>query len=484
MQEHPETLSRAYSRPFCRLLALSALGLFAMTQAQAQAQALDRLHPVLSALPLDGATVQIKNPRLAVRGASIYLSDFFLGRVFEFSLDQETTTLIGGCGFDRPSDPSSALTYNMSHVGPICPTGKNELLVTFRDRVFKLSLGSNGNPAKVERFAGFGGYSEYRLDKTSALKSSFTSLDGIIQRKDGSTILTDSGHGTLFEISPDGTVRDLFGDRGPAGAKPAQAFEGYGLLEQADGSLLVINIKFNDNKIMRIDPKSGEVTVFAGNHEPLPAYGIGRCFIRGLAQGPDASVLLLVSNAHPERGNIRILRLKNGQVTLLAGSDPGDHPRDPNYLPFDQGLNASARDLASLPDGSILLGSNNGVWLLAPADTFQNDLQALVDRGRDALRNHLPDAYHEAEQELIWLGIPTKDSLAALNKEGQNSRLGNKAGASVIYNDLVRMITAFGDSPTERFRAHRALATLRAFRDGLANSASSHSSSPGAASSK
>jgi len=177
--------------------------------------------------------------------------------------------------------------------------------------------------------------------------------EGLVRDKAGNVFILDTGNKVIRKITPDGVWSDFVGASGIAGLMdgtgPDARLTGgpYGPLAIDANDTLY----FADAGHLRTVSPKGEVvtmdrlTLFGGDAE---AANRNSLYVTGLAIGPDGALYLTSQR--------RVLRVKDGRMTVYAGSDEGARA-------WTDGPVATARfdeltAIAVRPDGEVLVADS------------------------------------------------------------------------------------------------------------------------------
>ena len=432
-------------------------------------QAFGRLNVLVPGQRPWGRTPWATNPIVkdsrsgAILGDSVLYVDVGSCRICQISFPDRQTSVFAGTGFEGAQlDSDSALKTELGWKASLCPLLDGTLLVgDWRNhRVLRLRPQADQGPAKVSVFAG-DGTEGFHLDPTSAQRTQLAGGNGLLYEcQDGSILILNGDR--ILRVTAGGTqVSTLIGTGtagthfDPASAAATQLRDARAMAELGDGSILVLEAGEDCScQVLRV--RAGGVTVYAG----LAASAEHRFRIPHhagvLAVLPDRRVLVEGTSPH---GQV-LVTLGDGQVKTYSGPAvpaTGAQDRDPKGLPADLAF-PSVRSLASLPDGSLLVGTDaNGILMLSPNDPFQSLLVDLYQRGAAAAGSREAGAFQQAKHELAFLAQPSQDaaSLGAVMTPDELHELGLPAV-------LVNLIQSYAPSPLERLRASVALAELMA----------------------
>jgi len=119
-------------------------------------------------------------------------------------------------------------------------------------------------------------------------------------------------------------------------------------------------------------------------------------------------------------------------------------------------------------DGSLVLGSPEGIRLLSPPDALQARLEALVEAGKAAVRAEDLSAYRQAAHNLAFLCAPGSPALGAVNHAAHDQgRLapGGLAPRLHLIPELTKVVQdQASPDDAERLRAQLALRELRRYK--------------------
>ena len=435
---HGQETGRPASRPLHRTLFTLTTWALLWAAAAPSAQAFSRLNALLSEVTAPGPQVDglpgtprtwplamSEDAMVGVLGDALLLADPERNRVL--CLREGKITVFAGNGSEGAGiDPHSALRTALFRPNKLLVLADQSVLVCrgvsgANDapgvQVLRIRTRVLPGQATVSLFAG-NGRADGAIVPGPALAAPLGSLGGLAQERDGSVLLVQNERDQLLRIRPDGTLEVAAGTGAPgdhldprSGPLTQLAFPG-SVAVLADDSILIAD-RGND-RVLRL--RDGAVTVYAGTgldaEHPMPWLG----GLGPLARHPDGSVWLV---ERPGFEDCRLLRLGPAGVTLLGGQLPaqGGLELDPRFVAgLSHQAPADLRLLTALPDGSMVLGSErDGLLLLSPDDALQHDLEHLVNQGRQAVQAGDGKALRKVELDLAYLCAPSRRSFAAVN---------------------------------------------------------------------
>jgi hypothetical protein len=178
-----------------------------------------------------------------------------------------------------------------------------------------------------------GGGSE--VENVPATRAKLVAPFGIDFDRAGNAYLVELTGGRVLKVDPNGTLMVLAGsgkkgDAGDGGPGRRATFNGmHSLAVLPDGTLLLADTW--NNRVRRLDPKTGNVTAligtgkkgYAGDGGPALAANFGGIYC--VALSADRSKLLLTDL---DNRRIRVVNLKTGTVELVAGNGKRGVPAD------------------------------------------------------------------------------------------------------------------------------------------------------------
>jgi sugar lactone lactonase YvrE len=178
-----------------------------------------------------------------------------------------------------------------------------------------------------------GGGSE--VENVPATRAKLVAPFGIDFDRAGNAYLVELTGGRVLKVDPNGTLMVLAGsgkkgDAGDGGPGRRATFNGmHSLAVLPDGTLLLADTW--NNRVRRLDPKTGNVTAligtgkkgYAGDGGPALAANFGGIYC--VALSADRSKLLLTDL---DNRRIRVVNLKTGTVALVAGNGKRGAPAD------------------------------------------------------------------------------------------------------------------------------------------------------------
>lgn len=169
----------------------------------------------------------------------------------------------------------------------------------------------------------------------------------------------DAGTGTLTTVAGSGGPAGFSGDNGPATS--AQFTEAQGLAVAGDGTLFIADV--GNNRIRRVDPRSGTITTVAGMGIRGFAGDGGAATAAALASPNDVALAPDGDLVIADTGNVRVRRVDSGTgtITSVAGNGTADFTGDGG--PATQASLRSPRGVAVDAADSIFIAdtSNNRV---------------------------------------------------------------------------------------------------------------------------
>jgi hypothetical protein len=400
-------------------------------------------------------------PALAVQGSMVWIASPASPVLRRFSLEDLTTTSLTGpvLWLHQSKAPAMGSLETMAQVpGALLALRDGSLLIvdTAARRVLRLRLAHGLDPAEVAVVASTGAGEDAPVP--DALDpNTLAVVNGMTELEDGSILVSDKLKNRILMIKA-----------GVVSVWNSGVDRNGSLGRLKDGSVLIAPETWQP--IERVSP-AGTLTIFAGgrysgpNFSQAPSeYPLALPKIKGLTVASDGSVLVSVKDF--DLGEDGIFRLKDGLATLLLGDKWSmTYPLD---RAFHRGSSPTLTPgpIPVLPDGSLLLPYQKGVWLFSPNGAFQEMLEQVVEQGKAAARAGHQADYRAAVVQLTNLTKPVQANLRTLNREGREDRL--KGNGPAIIADLVRSIREYADNPGEHFRARLALADLKAYKASLA----------------
>jgi hypothetical protein len=448
-------------------------------------QAFDRVNVLMSHIPEFGPAVHgVQGPPIrhrqlgrgpdggpylsvAVLGNSLLIADSQRNRVLR--LRKGVISVFAGTGEAEPRiDPDSPLRTSLPGPSNLLALRDGSVLVACLTGVVRIRTRARQGRAIVSRFVGTG-KPVRASDSGSDPRMVLWQVTAMAEERDGSVLIADALGPRVFRVHPDRTV-DVFAGRGIPGAliDPGPGSLGQlrtagGLAVMKDDSVLVLDTQ--RNRVLRI--REGRVTVFAGQ-DPGAEHPMALAWPITVTTLPDQSVWLLDGDP---LGYARIQRITEQGVSQLVGPEADGPGIDPvhGFPGLGIRLPNAGSIWAALRDGSVVLASApQGLLLLSPADALQARLEALVNRGKAAVRAQDLADYRQAELELAYLCEPGKRAMGAVNHAAhQSNRLepSDLAPGLHLHADLMGIVSGYADNnDAERLRAQLALKELRKFK--------------------
>ena len=475
-------------RRLLHLLAALALRAALAGAAAAVAHAYDRVNLLVSHLPMAGPDGPARYERVtpygprsvAELGDALLFLDPYRHRILR--LREGRITVFAGNGepgsrIDPDAPLGTALgrprvllvlrdqSVLVSHEWARQPGPNGEVVVRIRTRP------RPGEPT-VSLFAG-NRQARGAVDPASALRTPIRCVGDLAEEPDGAILLSDYDNHRVLRVRTDGTVETVAGTgvpgRGlaPASGPATQLNHPHALVALKDGSVLIADTQ--NTRILRV--RQGAVTVYAGQ-APGAEHPMPLAYVQALSALPDGSVAMMERGWDDwvHRMSYRLVHFTTGRASLIAGRDLGNLPLDPQHCPGLALHSASDHvSLAPLGDGSLVIGlAPFGLRLLSPPDALQTTLEELVTQGKAAVQAGDLAAYRRAALALAYLCAPASQALRAADHAAHDlGRLEPRALEARLHlpPELVKAIQDQAEPHwTERLRAQLALRELRRYR--------------------
>ena len=402
--------------PFLRILSLPAILALLPGAAVTQAHAFGRVNLVVTPAEIDGVPgspdlkrwSDARSGSMTVWGDSVLFTDLNRGRVLR--LHQGALTVVAG--FQH--------VEGMEMPGTLLGLRDQTVLIAGRDpegreRILRLRPQPKPGEPWVSPFAGGPG----QAGEGTAPGLELQHVAAMAEAPDGSVLVCDDWGSRVLRVDPDGTARVVAGTGidgrrlDPSSGLLTQLSDPMAVAVREDASILIADT--DNHRVLQVWPD--RVAVLAGL-APDAVHPVALHAPSAIALLPDQSLWVL-DQARPGEAQ-RLLRITPAGVSQLAGPDTEGLLQDPHGYQ-DRRLEASSiHRLLALQDGSVLVGAEQGILLLSPADALQARLEHLVDQGRDAIRAANRTAYRHVVTALAHLCVPTPAALRALNRAARD----------------------------------------------------------------
>jgi len=475
------------SHPFLNRLLARVIPAALLGSASVGAHAFDRVNVLVSHVPVPGPAAPPRFARLnpfgpcgvAVLGDSLLFVDRVHHRVLRLR-EGRITVFAGNGETGSRIDPDDPLRTALGWPRAVLVLRDQSVLVAHEmglhdghpgQVVVRIRTRRHPGQPAVSLFAG-NGQQHGGVDPGSALRTTIRCVTDLAEERDGAVLVSDYLRHQVLRVRTDGRVEGVAGTGHPGShLEPASGPGtqlGYprGLAVLKDGSILIGDTE--SKRILRV--RDGAVSVFAGAtpgaEHPVALFGL-----QGVAVLPDGSVVILDREYRRAASDaFRFIHVTAGGVSLMAGKDWDGLPLDPQYHPGlrFQGV-GFGNFLTALRDGSLVLASAcEGLRLLSPPDVLQATLEGLVAKGKAAVRAEDLAVYRQAVQDLAYLCGPASRALRAANHAAHDlGRLepGRLEPGLQLPPELMKIVQdQASPNGAERLRAQLALRELRRYK--------------------
>jgi sugar lactone lactonase YvrE len=293
---------------------------------------------------------------VAVDADSLYISTYYGDRIRRVDLATGIISAYGGTGSESYSGDggpaTSAAIYSPRH---LTFDGAGNLLIADHgnNRVRRI----NKADGTIETVAG-GGDCCFIAEGSAADQAYLSDPHGLAVGPDGSIYVGDGNNHLIRKITPDGIINTIAGGFSPEGdlGTDARINAPFGVAsDHRDGVLIADR---SGSRVLRLDRKTGEITVVAGT---------GRHGFSGDGSlGSEADLSSPSDVAVDEEGNVYIADTYNGRVRKvdtngIISTFAGGGDSDADDVPANMASLGSVNGLAVDADGNVYISASNRV---------------------------------------------------------------------------------------------------------------------------
>ena len=300
------------------------------------------------------------------RTGNMYIADTFNGLVRLVNTKGIMTTIAGTgiLGFSGDGGPATSAQMNQPMMTAEDTAGNVYVSDNQSNRIRRIA--TNGT---ISTYVNAIGQTGYNGDNIAAGQASLNNPNGIVFDSAGNLLIADTLNNRIRRVSPSGTITTVAGngqgayagDNGPATSASLNA--PLDVSVDAAGNILIADT--GNQRIRRVDAKSGIITTIAGGNQPGFS-GDGGPAASALLNAPESVSADSAGNIFiADRGNFRIREVSNGIISTFAGNGVSGYRGD--------GGPATAASLVQ-PDRVVVDAANN-VYI---ADSKSNRIRVVL----------------------------------------------------------------------------------------------------------